>query len=102
MSKRFLEKLPSRFKNDIEKAIELLKNEGCTEIFIFGSLAAGNYNDQSDIDIAVKGLQLSKFYEVGGKLLFLLDNNFDLIRLDDEQSNFAKLVKKNQVLIRVA
>ena len=48
--------IPEKFQIDIEKAVEILKQEGCQEIYLFGSLVNGDFNDESDIDIAIKGL----------------------------------------------
>ena len=35
---------------------QILKENGAKEVFIFGSLANGKFNENSDIDIAVKGM----------------------------------------------
>jgi len=98
----FVKSLPEDFQEDIFKAIDLLKKEGCTEIFIFGSLANGFFYENSDIDFAVRGLESGKYFEIGGKLMFLLKHDFHLIKLDDPQSQFAQFIEKNEGMIRVA
>ena len=95
-------KLPKDYRNDIRKAIKILKDEGSLEIYIFGSLVQGNFKKNSDIDIAVKGLPKGKYFEIGGKLMMELEHNFDLIKIDDENNRFADYIKKNEELIRVA
>ena len=45
----------------LSKISNILKNEGGKEIFLFGSHATGHANENSDIDIGVKGLLSSKF-----------------------------------------
>ena len=77
-----LENLSISYKRDIKKAIKIIKKNNSKEIFIFGSLVNGNYNESSDIDIAVRGLSQDKFYKVASILLFELENEFDLIDLD--------------------
>ena len=77
-----LENLSISYKRDIKKAIKIIKKNNSKEIFIFGSLVNGNYNENSDIDIAVRGLSQDKFYKVASILLFELENEFDLIDLD--------------------
>ena len=89
-----LENLPISYKRDIKKAIKILKENNSKEIFIFGSLVNGNYNENSDIDIAVRGLSQDKFYKVASILLFELENEFDLIDLDDEQNRFSQILLK--------
>ena len=44
-----------KYSQDIKLAIKILKTEGCTEIYLFGSLAEGDFREDSDIDLAVKG-----------------------------------------------
>ena len=94
--------IPLIFERDIQKAVSILKNAGCSEIYIFGSLVKGDYNDDSDIDIAVNNLPLGKFFEVSGLLMLELEHSFDLIKLDDTKSHFSNSIKENGVLLRVA
>lgn len=35
---------------------------GCSEIFLFGSLASGEVGDKSDIDLAIRGCPQGKFF----------------------------------------
>ena len=94
--------LPEKFTKDIQKAIDILKKEGCSEIFIFGSLVERKYNDESDIDIAIKGLPANKYFKVIGKLELELDTRFDIVDLDEDENSFVKLLKEKGDLIRVA
>lgn len=96
-----LENLQISYKRDIKKAIKILKGNNSKEIFIFGSLVNGNYNKNSDIDIAVRGLSQDKFYKVASILLFELENEFDLIDLDDEQNRFSQILLKIGALLKV-
>ena len=91
---------PEKFREDIKKATIILKNNGCTEIYIFGSIANGKFNENSDIDIAVKGLDDDKFFRVLGELNKELANNIDLIDLNDENNRFAQFILKQGELIK--
>lgn len=93
--------IPSEYLADISKAVEILKEEGCTEIFIFGSIVNGKSNEISDIDIAVRGLPASKYFKIVGKLILELNNSVDLVDLDETNNNFVKILEK-EGLIRVA
>jgi predicted nucleotidyltransferase len=44
-------------------ANELIKRFGSKKVFLFGSLARGDFNKWSDIDIAVWGLPANDFYK---------------------------------------
>lgn len=45
----------------IEQVAAYLKQEGATEVFLFGSAARGGLHDCSDVDLAVSGLDPAKF-----------------------------------------
>jgi predicted nucleotidyltransferase len=96
-----IERVPAAYRSDIEKAIHILTAEGCKEIYLFGSLANGQPSPKSDIDLAVKGLRDSIFFEVLGKLLVALDHPVDLLCLEDE-NRFLALLRKRGELLRVA
>lgn len=96
-----LKTLPISFQNDIEKATKILKENGATEVYIFGSIANGKFNENSDIDIAVKGIKAEEFYKIASILMFELENEFDLIDLDDNNNRFAQMILKVGGLLKV-
>lgn len=96
-----LKKLPNSYQEDIKKATEILKQNGATEVFIFGSIANGRFNENSDIDIAVRGLKQKDFYKVASILMFELENEFDLIDLDDKENRFSQMLLKVGGLLKV-
>lgn len=34
-------KLPESYRHDVERAVEIVKDAGCTDVYIFGSLKDG-------------------------------------------------------------
>ncbi len=94
-----LDKLPSDYKEDIEKAARMLTDSGCKEVYIFGSLAEGRATETSDIDLAVRGCPPEKFYEIFGKLLLELKHSVDLVDLDN--SSLSKFLIKKGSLVNV-
>ena len=78
--------IPIKYRQDIENVTNLLKNEGCEAVFLFGSLVTGKIQDNSDIDIGVKGLPKGKFLSLYSKLYFDYENKIDLVDFD---TNFA-------------
>ena len=93
-------KLSDKYKKELEKAINLLKKEGCEEIYIFGSLADNDHKKSSDIDLAVKGCPSGEFFAILGKLMLELDVPVDLINLDKED-DFGKFLEREGELIYV-
>lgn len=96
-----LKELPISYQKDIKKAVEILKSNGATEIFIFGSTVNGNFNRNSDIDIAIRGIRQEEFYKVASILMFELEKEIDLVDLDDETDRFSQIILKNGNIIRV-
>lgn len=93
--------VPEEVMDDIREALDILKRVGCREVYIFGSIADGEYRVGSDIDIAVTGLEKSKYFCVYGELLEKLHTNIDLVVLDYDNS-FSSILKKEGRLKRVA
>ena len=96
-----IKKMPESHKRDIQTAVEILKEQGCAEIYLFGSLVNGDFTEKSDIDLAVKGLMKNKFFKTLGKLIMELDHRVDLINLE-KTDRFSTMLKKKGVLLRVA
>lgn len=96
-----LSTLPKEFQEDIYSAIAILKNTGCKEIFIFGSLISGTYSEDSDIDIAIRGCLPENYFSLLGELLTKLSRPIDLINLDREDA-FSKFLEREGDLYRVS
>ena len=65
-----ISKIPEPFQNDLNLAVKILKEAGCKEIYIFGSVAAGNARENSDIDLAIRGCPPDvSFFGLLGELL---------------------------------
>lgn len=90
--------LPNSYRDDIEKASRILREAGCTAVYLFGSLATGDGNDGSDIDLAVRGCRPEIFLEVYGKLLEELDHAFDLVDLDTQPRLAEHLAREGELL----
>ena len=90
--------IPLKFQKDIDIAKNLLKNEGCQSIYLFGSLVTGNIHQNSDIDIGIKGLPPGKFFNVYAKLDYNLSNNIDLVDFDVNNKFYDLLYSLGEVV----
>jgi predicted nucleotidyltransferase len=90
--------IPQKYRQDIESATHLLKNEGCKAIYLFGSLATGKIRDNSDIDIGIKGLPEGKFFRLYSKLYFDFNNKIDLVDFDHNEDYFSLLNNLGEVV----
>jgi predicted nucleotidyltransferase len=90
--------IPIKYRKDIENATNLLKNEGCESIYLFGSLVTGKIHDDSDIDIGIKGLPKGKFFETCAKVYFSVENDIDIIDFDNEKDLYSLLDRLGEVV----
>jgi predicted nucleotidyltransferase len=90
--------IPPKYRKDIESAANLLKNEGCRSIFLFGSLVTGKIHDGSDIDIGIKGLPKEKFLKLYGRFQFDFENKIDLVDFDTNAAFYSMLTRIGEVV----
>ncbi|MDR2716661.1 MAG: nucleotidyltransferase domain-containing protein [Treponema sp.] len=93
-----LSKIPEKYRPDIEKAASCLKEEGCTAVFLFGSLVTGEYTDLSDIDLGIKGLSPQKYIRTYSKLNNIIKNRFDLIDFDENNDLYNLLYSIGEIV----
>lgn len=92
-----LSKLPEEFQQDLSCAVGILKNAGCKEIFLFGSLITGSYREDSDLDLAIRGCSPENYFELLGKLLTSLSRPVDLINLDRDDAFSRYLLEEGDL-----
>ena len=91
---------PDKYKKDIIRAVQILKDSGCSEVYLFGSLSTGEYRKKSDIDLAVKGCPKGNYFSILGKLLFELKHSVDLINLD-KGDTFSRYLETEGELVKI-
>jgi hypothetical protein len=92
--------IPDVIKPDITRAVAILKEGGCSAVFLFGSGAAGTLTERSDLDLAVQGCPPEAFFRLLGRLLYELDRSVDLVDLDAPDP-FAQMLQREGGLQRV-
>ena len=96
-----IKNLPESYKSNLSRAVKILKQGGCKEIYVFGSIFRDKVkDDESDIDLAVKGCPKGKFFHLLGRLILELDYPVDLVNLDTNDP-FANYLKKEKELIKI-
>ena len=91
---------PAEYREDIERAIAILKAGGCREIYLFGSSTEGRPHTGSDIALGVRGCPPQRFFVLLGKLLMQLNHPVDLVNLD-RQTHLSLFFEKHGSLIHV-
>lgn len=84
----------------VERAAAVLRAEGATQVYLFGSAATGRMHEGSDIDVAVTGLPPARFFRAMGLAGDMLDRPLSLIDLD-EDTPFTRYLKAEGELQRV-
>lgn len=90
--------IPEAFQRDLERAVKILKDGGCAEVFLFGSLVKGGGREDSDVDLAVRGCPTGSFFRLYGELMSALDHRVDLVDLDSANPFTEYLVQKGALL----
>ncbi|MBN2092175.1 nucleotidyltransferase domain-containing protein [candidate division KSB1 bacterium] len=89
-----------KYQTNLKRALEILKDGGCTEVFLFGSVSRGEMQARSDIDLAIRGCPTGEFFKLMGKLLYELDIPVDLVDMEHDQA-FADYLTREGELIRI-
>ena len=77
---------------------EKIKNEGCENVYLFGSMVTGKIHSNSDIDIGIKGLPPEKFFKIYSKLYMNFDNEIDLVDFDCNNQFFSLLERLGEIV----
>lgn len=85
----------------VSAAVAILREEGATEVYLFGTHARGRADAGSDLDLAVAGLAPGRYYAVIARLMAALRTDVDLHRLEDRSPLISYLEKRGE-LKRVA
>lgn len=98
--KNITKEIPKSYRDDINRAIKILKEAGCTKVYLLGSIVEGNMGEASDIDLAIRGCSPNGFFHLLGKLMLELKHPVDLINLDRDD-DFSRYLQKGDILVNV-
>ena len=93
-----VKRIPEPYRQDVARAVEIVKDAGCTDVYLFGSLKDGAAHSGSDIDLAVRGCPPGRYFTLWGTLLLALKHPIDLINLD-LQKDFARFLEEHEEMI---
>lgn len=82
---------------DLKRAVKILQEEGCREIYLFGSVAMGNAGPDSDLDIGIRDYPRERFFRIYGRLLTELQHHADLVDFGHQSALFAVLSEIGEV-----
>lgn len=85
----------------IAQAAAILRQEGASEVYVFGSFARGSAGPDSDLDLAVAGLPEESVLRAMGRLWSEVGRLSDLVRVEREPV-FVRYLRSIGELRRVA
>jgi predicted nucleotidyltransferase len=94
------DRVPAEYQADAERAVHIAREEGCSQVLLFGSVVNGRAGARSDLDVAVRGCPPDRFYRLLGRLMEELCHPVDLIDLDVEV-NVAQYLEEEGQLVHV-
>ena len=94
--------IEKKLKKKLSEAIEYLKNIGATEIILFGSMAHGNFNEFSDIDLAIRGISPKTYFKTIADLSSIIHFKVDLVLLDYVSKEFKEKIMSEGELVYAA
>lgn len=84
-------------EKDKEIIVSYAKKFNVQEIYLFGS-SLHKEQETNDIDLAIKGISPTLFFDFYGKLLRYLSKPVDIVNLS-KKSRFTEMIEKNAVKI---
>lgn len=91
---------PKTYQREVRRAVSILKEGGCTHVFLLGSLTTAGVGGKPDVDLAVRGCPKGKFFHLLGRLLLELKHPVDLVDLDAQRA-FARYLEEEEELLQV-
>lgn len=82
----------------VAKIIPIAKQYNISKVYLFGSYARGEEDENSDIDIALELEDVSKYMDIYGNLSSIFGGNVDILLVSDllsPRTNIGALVKKS-------
>ena len=97
------ERARKRREQLIEAARELARRlvgaHGAFRVWLFGSLAWGEPDEASDIDLAVEGLDELRYFPALGGLLAVAPTRVDLVRMEEAEPSLRARVLEAGLLL---
>ncbi len=77
----------------------LRERYGATRVWLFGSLAWGEPDARSDLDLAVEGLPTERYFSALGELLMSAPASVDLVRMEEAPAALVGRIREAGVVL---
>ena len=96
-----LSTVPEKFRDDVRQAVTTLLEYGARDVYLFGSLTTNTWRENSDIDLAIAGMEPRLFFKAYALASRKLVHELDLVDLDHEEA-MARFLMETQGLVKIA
>ena len=72
----------------------LVDEFGATRIVLFGSLLSGRLEQQSDVDLAVRGIAPARYFDALARVTEILGRDVDLVELDRASASLLRRIRE--------
>ena len=83
---------PASLRSRLQEAVALLRRHGARKILLFGSVARGDTQKTSDVDLAVEGLPPERYFEATAGLMRVFSGPVDLVRLEEASESLRSTI----------
>jgi len=104
MKKLILKKglFPDDLSTDLLKAKSILVELGARKIILYGSLARGDYQPHSDIDICVDGIPKESYFRAIARCMMEIDRRISILEFEKIQGYFKeRILSEGKILYEV-
>lgn len=78
-----------------QRVAAVLKDEfGAHRVILFGSLGRAWFHEESDVDLAVEGMELERLGAAWDRAIEIVGSNVDLIALEEAEPRFLNHVRQ--------
>jgi predicted nucleotidyltransferase len=99
-ARTLFECVPEEYHGAIKKAAEILKNEGASEVYLFGGMVSDKVKEKDSIDIAVSGLPQEAIERAYKKIEKAVNTKVSLFDMENGRQFFSFL-KPNGLMVKL-
>ncbi len=90
---------PKSMQNDLNQILSILKKYDVDKVLVYGSVARGDYKDESDLDICVEGLDNQYFFMALGECMMKSERSVSITDLNNTSGYYRERILKEGKII---
>ncbi len=99
MSHNVRSSLSESMQNDLNQIISVLKKYDADKVLLYGSVARGDYKDDSDLDICVEGLDNRYFFRALGECMMTSEHSVSVTDMNNTSGYFRERILREGKII---